>query len=148
MRDTRGRSAVARHARRTRIATLALATSIALGIADPPAHAQAPARTFDSSGRQRLVFTIEVRQVGATRRQIEADVTRRILQAMDTLPGAYLTSNDQDGLSRVRLEFDVNADAQSIAREVQRRLAAVRPTLPPAANEPVFFWGSEKSLAP
>ncbi|MBI4321762.1 MAG: efflux RND transporter permease subunit [Chloroflexi bacterium] len=82
-------------------------------------------------------ISVVVAYPGAGPEEVESRVTRPI---EDALAGVSQLKNVQsyslDGLSLVSLEFNVNTDTDTVAIDVERKVAAVRSSLPDEAKAP------------
>ncbi len=82
--------------------------------------------------------TISTVMPGGNPVDIEADITRRIEDAVSSISGIdELTSYSQQGLSLVLVQFDLEEDIDIKATDISNKLDLVRRDLPDAAEDPV-----------
>ena len=93
-----------------------------------------------------LVFSIDVRWLGASPYRIERDITSRIEQAVKTLPGVKSVHSTVLGSrAQTQVGFDASADASQIAGSLRSRLDQIKTKLPRDATKPLISWQREPS---
>ena len=91
-----------------------------------------------------LVFTVDVRWLGASSYRIEHEVTSRIEQAVRTLPGVKEVRSTVVGRrAQTQIVFDAKSDASSTASAVHSRVDQIRTRLPRDASKPLIAWHRE-----
>jgi HAE1 family hydrophobic/amphiphilic exporter-1 len=84
---------------------------------------------------------------GAGPKEVETMVSKPIEDAVISLNKLkHIRSYNDENVSTVVLEFDMSADADQIAQEVQRVVSASRASLPDDAEEPQFYKADLGSL--
>ncbi|MBL8201169.1 MAG: efflux RND transporter permease subunit [Chromatiales bacterium] len=83
--------------------------------------------------------TITVNLPGANPSQIETDVTRRVEDAVASLPNIdKLTSIVSEGTTKTRVIFDLGQDMDRALQDVKDAVERIRPELPQDIEEPVI----------
>ena len=91
-----------------------------------------------------LVFSIDVRWLGASPYRIERDVTSRIEQAVKTVPGVKSVHSTVLGSrAQTQVAFSATADASQMAGALRSRLDQIRTKLPRDASKPLISWQRE-----
>ncbi len=86
------------------------------------------------------VIAVQVAYPGAGPREVESRVTKPIEDALASTAGLKkLSSTAGDGYSLSTLEFEVGADPDVVAQEVERRVNVVRASLPDGAKSPAVM---------
>ena len=76
---------------------------------------------------------------GASPEVMERDVSRPIEEALNTVQGLKeIGSTSLNGVSLVRLTFNLNVDVLAAQQDVQAKVARIRRTLPKDIEEPVI----------
>ncbi len=76
---------------------------------------------------------------GASPQVMERDVSRPIEEALNTVQGLKeIGSTSLNGISIVRLTFNLDVDVLAAQQDVQAKVARIRRTLPPEIEEPVI----------
>ena len=76
---------------------------------------------------------------GASPEVMERDVSRPIEEALNTVQGLKeINSTSLNGVSLVRLTFNLDVDVLAAQQDVQAKVARIRRTLPPEIEEPVI----------
>ncbi len=76
---------------------------------------------------------------GASPQVMERDVSRPIEEALNTVQGLKeISSTSLNGVSLVRLTFNLNVDVLAAQQDVQAKVARIRRQLPPEIEEPVI----------
>ena len=76
---------------------------------------------------------------GASPEVMERDVSRPIEEALNTVQGLKeIGSTSINGISIVRLTFNLDVDVLAAQQDVQAKVARIRRTLPPEIEEPVI----------
>jgi len=76
---------------------------------------------------------------GASPEVMERDVSRPIEEALNTVQGLKeIGSTSLNGISIVRLTFNLDVDVLAAQQDVQAKVARIRRTLPPEIEEPVI----------
>ena len=91
-----------------------------------------------------LVFTVDVRWVGASSYRIEHEVTTRIEQSVRTLPGVKAVRSTVVGSrAQTQIVFDARSDVSSTASAVRSRIDQIKTRLPRDASRPLIAWHRE-----
>jgi multidrug efflux pump subunit AcrB len=84
------------------------------------------------------MVTVAVSLPGASPTQLETEVTRKVEDAVATLPGVKrVTSNVSEGLSSTAIEFVLEADLPTALDDVRDAVTRIRSDLPQDIQEPV-----------
>jgi HAE1 family hydrophobic/amphiphilic exporter-1 len=74
---------------------------------------------------------------GASPEIVEAEVTKKVEEAVNTVAGiSTLSSRSYEGTSVVIIEFNLDVDGRKAAEDVREKVALVRPTLRDEVKEP------------
>jgi hydrophobic/amphiphilic exporter-1 (mainly G- bacteria), HAE1 family len=85
------------------------------------------------------VVSITTELPGASPESVEREVTRRIEEAVNPIPGVkHVSSISREGLSSVIVEFELNVKVNDASQDARARIAAVRRELPEAMKDPVI----------
>jgi multidrug efflux pump subunit AcrB len=80
---------------------------------------------------------VTVNLAGATPTQLETDVTRRVEDAVASIPGIdSIRSQINEGVSVTRIEFELGRDLNDALDQVRDAISRVRPELPSDIDEP------------
>ena len=91
-----------------------------------------------------LVFTVDVKWLGATSFKMEHNVTSRIEQALKTLPGVLqIRSTTIGSRAQTQVSFAARTDPSSTATAIRSRLDQIRARLPRDASHPLIAWHRE-----
>ena len=83
---------------------------------------------------------IQTQYPGASPEQIEADITKPVENSVNGAAGVKLVrSLSLEGLSSVFVEFRLDTDMIRAMQDVRDKVAAVRPTFPRDAKEPLIL---------
>ena len=81
---------------------------------------------------------VVVLQPGATPAELEMETTRRIEDAVASLPGVRkVSSSITEGQSSTRVEFDLGVNVDRAMNDVRNAVAAIRQNLPATVREPI-----------
>ncbi len=84
------------------------------------------------------IVTVTTQYRGANAEVIEAEVTERIEQEVNTIPGIKtLTSISRDEVSIVTVQFELDRDQDVAAQDVRDRIARARQLMPDDIEEPI-----------
>jgi len=84
------------------------------------------------------VILVQTSYPGTSPEVMERQVSRPIEQAVNTVQGIYeVTSTSLQGISMVRLQFNLGADVKAAQQDVQAKVSSVRRQLPPDVDEPI-----------
>lgn len=73
------------------------------------------------------IVVIQTEYPGASPETVEADISRRIVEGVNTISGIKrLGSRSHEGSSIVIVEFELNVDAAEAAREVREKIALIK----------------------
>ena len=76
---------------------------------------------------------------GASPEVMMRDVSKPIEQALNTVQGIKeITSTSLEGVSIVRLQFELGVDVAAAQQDVQAKVARIRRSLPPDIQEPII----------
>lgn len=74
---------------------------------------------------------------GASAEDVERNITKPIEEAVSSINGVKnVTATSQENFSQVLIEFDLNANAQKAAQDVQEKVNGIRGTFPRDAQSP------------
>jgi HAE1 family hydrophobic/amphiphilic exporter-1 len=77
---------------------------------------------------------------GASPEVMEREISRPIEEALNTVQGLReVTSTSLEGVSIVRLMFNLNVDVNVAQQDVQAKVARIRRALPPESEDPVIL---------
>ncbi|HWV58724.1 MAG TPA: efflux RND transporter permease subunit, partial [Longimicrobiales bacterium] len=86
------------------------------------------------------VIAVSTIYAGASPRDVETLVTRKIEEELNTIPEiTVLTSTSVEGVSSVVAEFDVSMDMEAALRKVREKVDLAKPELPADAEEPTVL---------
>jgi len=76
---------------------------------------------------------------GASPETVEREVTKRIEEAINPIPGVkHVYSTSREGLSSVMVEFELNIKVNDASQEARAKINAIRQELPQGIEEPVI----------
>ncbi|MGE5717211.1 MAG: efflux RND transporter permease subunit, partial [Acidobacteriota bacterium] len=85
------------------------------------------------------VVSITTELPGASPESVEREVTRRIEEAVNPIPGVkHVSSVSREGLSSVIVEFELNVKVNDASQDARARISAIRRELPEAMKDPVI----------
>src|SRR5512140_379336 len=85
------------------------------------------------------IVSITTELPGASPESVEREVTRRIEEAVNPIPGVkHVSSVSREGLSSVIVEFELNVKVNDASQDARARLSAIRRELPEAMKDPVI----------
>ena len=85
------------------------------------------------------LLTIITRYPGASPETVEREVTKRIEEAVNPIPGVKkLMSNSREGLSVVTIEFQLEVKIDVAGEEARAKIAAIRGDLPRGAEDSII----------
>ena len=86
------------------------------------------------------IVTITTVYRGANAEVMESEVTERVEQEVNTIPGIKtLTSASRDEVSIVTVRFELDRDADVAAQDVRDRIARARRSMPEEIEEPIVL---------
>jgi HAE1 family hydrophobic/amphiphilic exporter-1 len=84
------------------------------------------------------VIIVQTSYPGTSPEVMERQISRPIEQAVNTVQGIYeVTSTSLEGISIVRLQFNLGADVKAAQQDVQAKVSGIRRQLPQDVDEPV-----------
>jgi len=84
------------------------------------------------------VIIVQTSYPGTSPEVMERQISRPIEQAVNTVQGMYeVSSTSLEGISIVRLQFNLGADVKGAQQDVQAKVSGIRRQLPPDIDEPV-----------
>src|SRR6187551_3394211 len=84
------------------------------------------------------VIIVQTSYPGTSPEVMERQISRPIEQAVNTVQGVYeVSSTSLEGISLVRLQFNLGADVKGAQQDVQAKVSGIRRQLPPDIDEPV-----------
>ena len=84
------------------------------------------------------VIIVQTSYPGTSPEVMERQISRPIEQAVNTVQGIYeVSSTSLEGISIVRLQFNLGADVKGAQQDVQAKVSGVRRQLPPDVDEPI-----------
>ena len=84
------------------------------------------------------VIIIQTSYPGTSPEVMERQISRPIEQAVNTVQGIYeVSSTSLEGISIVRLQFNLGADVKGAQQDVQAKVSGIRRQLPPDVDEPI-----------
>ncbi len=84
------------------------------------------------------VIIVQTSYPGTSPEVMERQISRPIEQAVNTVQGIYeVSSTSLEGISIVRLMFNLGADVKGAQQDVQAKVSGIRRQLPPDVDEPV-----------
>ena len=85
------------------------------------------------------VVLVQTEFGGAAPEVIEAEITRKVEEAVNTISGIKeIASRSYEGLSLVIIRFDLNIDPVQAAQEVREKIALVKPAFRAGVKEPLI----------
>jgi HAE1 family hydrophobic/amphiphilic exporter-1 len=85
------------------------------------------------------VLTVQTTYPGASPETVEREVTKRIEEALNTIPGLrHITSTTAEGLSLVVVEFELGVSITTAQQDAQAKINAIRTSFPTDMEEPVI----------
>ncbi|HWQ57058.1 MAG TPA: efflux RND transporter permease subunit [Bryobacteraceae bacterium] len=85
------------------------------------------------------VLTVQTIYPGASPETVEREVTKRIEETLNTIPGIrHLTSTTTEGLSAVVAEFRLGTNIYTAQQDAQAKINAVRADFPRDMHEPII----------
>ena len=86
---------------------------------------------------------------GASPEVVEADVTKPLEYAINTVSGASLIrSNSREGQSQVFAEFRMSTDMTKAMQDVRDKIGQVRPSFPRDVKEPLVLRADQENQQP
>src|SRR4051812_30171947 len=84
------------------------------------------------------VIIVQTSYPGTSPEVMERQISRPIEQAVNTVQGIYeVSSTSLEGISIVRLQFNLGADVKGAQQDVQAKVSGIRRQLPPDIDEPI-----------
>src|SRR5215203_5458158 len=84
------------------------------------------------------VIIVQTSYPGTSPEVMERQISRPIEQAVNTVQGVYeVSSTSLQGISIVRLQFNLGADVKGAQQDVQAKVSGIRRQLPPDVDEPI-----------
>jgi HAE1 family hydrophobic/amphiphilic exporter-1 len=85
------------------------------------------------------VLTVQTAYPGASPETVEREVTKRIEEALNTIPGVrHISSTTTEGLSMVIAEFRLEVSIGTAQQDAQSKINAIRADFPKDMEEPVI----------
>ncbi len=85
------------------------------------------------------VLTVQTAYPGASPETVEREVTKRIEEALNTIPGVrHISSTTTEGLSMVVIEFRLGVSITTAQQDAQSKINAIRASFPRDMEEPVL----------
>jgi HAE1 family hydrophobic/amphiphilic exporter-1 len=85
------------------------------------------------------ILSIVTEYPGAAPETVEREVTKRIEEAVNPIPGVkHVYSTSREGLSSVMAEFELTVKINEASQEARAKINAIRNDLPAAMKEPVI----------
>ncbi|MDW8353761.1 MAG: efflux RND transporter permease subunit [Bryobacterales bacterium] len=85
------------------------------------------------------VLTIQTLYPGAAPETVEREVTKRIEEAVNTIPGVrHISSTSTEGLSAIVVEFHLGTSIHTAQQDAQAKINALRAEFPRDVEEPVI----------
>ncbi|NBT80361.1 MAG: efflux RND transporter permease subunit [Betaproteobacteria bacterium] len=85
------------------------------------------------------VVLVQTEFGGASPEVIEAEITRKLEEAVNTISGIKeISSRSYEGLSLLIIRFDLNIDPVQAAQEVREKIALVKPAFRTGVKEPLI----------
>jgi hydrophobic/amphiphilic exporter-1 (mainly G- bacteria), HAE1 family len=85
------------------------------------------------------VITVQTAYPGAAPETVEREVTKRIEEALNTIPGVrHIVSTTTEGLSMVMVEFRLGVSITTAQQDAQSKINAIRTDFPQDMEEPVI----------
>jgi HAE1 family hydrophobic/amphiphilic exporter-1 len=84
------------------------------------------------------MVTVTTLNPGASPEEVETEITKKIEDAVNSISGLdEITSTSSEGMSMIRIEFDLSKSGIVAAQEVQNKINQVVNDLPSSAEVPV-----------
>ena len=84
------------------------------------------------------VLTVQTVYRGAAPETVEREVTKRIEEALNTIPGVrHISSTTTEGLSAIVVEFRLGTNIHTAQQDAQAKINAIRADFPSEMEEPV-----------
>ena len=85
------------------------------------------------------IITVTTSWPGAGPESVESDVSKKIEEALNTVPGVkQISSQSLEGVSSVVIQFNLSVKINDAANDVREKLARVKPDLPTDAKDPLI----------
>ncbi|MCL6546284.1 MAG: efflux RND transporter permease subunit [Bryobacteraceae bacterium] len=85
------------------------------------------------------VLTVQTAYPGASPETVEREVTKRIEEALNTIPGVrHISSTTTEGVSMVIVEFRLGVQIGTAQQDAQAKINAIRAEFPKGMEEPVI----------
>src|SRR5688572_25895186 len=85
------------------------------------------------------IVSVRTNYRGASPQVIEREVSRPLERALNTVPGIKeVSSTSLEGISQVRIQFNLGVDIGRAQQEVSSKVSALRGQLPQEMDEPVI----------
>src|SRR5512138_1912341 len=85
------------------------------------------------------VLTVQTVYRGASPETVEREVTKRIEETLNTIPGVrHISSTTTEGLSMVIVEFRLGVRITTAQQDAQSKINAIRADFPAEMEEPVI----------
>ncbi len=85
------------------------------------------------------VLTVQTLYPGASPETVEREVTKRIEEAVNTIPGVrHISSTTTEGLSAIVIEFRLGTNIHTAQQDAQAKINAIRADFPKDMEEPVI----------
>ncbi len=85
------------------------------------------------------VLTVQTQYPGAAPETVEREVTKRIEEALNTIPGVrHISSTTTEGMSLVVVEFRLGVSITTAQQDAQSKINAIRADFPRDMDEPVI----------
>jgi hydrophobic/amphiphilic exporter-1 (mainly G- bacteria), HAE1 family len=85
------------------------------------------------------VVTIQTTYQGASPETVEREVTKRIEETVNTIPGVrHITSTTTEGMSLVMIEFQLETSITTAQQDAQSKINAIRASFPTDVEEPII----------
>ncbi len=92
---------------------------------------------------------MQVRYPGASPEQAEADLTKPLEEAVNTINGVRsISSNSFEGRAELWVEFQLSTKMEKAVQDVRDKVAQVRPGFPKDAKDPLIVRGQFDGAAP
>jgi hydrophobic/amphiphilic exporter-1 (mainly G- bacteria), HAE1 family len=85
------------------------------------------------------VVTIQTTYPGASPETVEREVTKRVEETVNTIPGVrHITSTTTEGMSLVMIEFQLQTSITTAQQDAQSKINAIRANFPTDVEEPII----------
>jgi len=92
---------------------------------------------------------MQVRYAGASPEQVEADLTKPLEEAVNTINGVRsISSNSFEGRAELWVEFQLSTKMEKAVQDVRDKVAQVRPGFPKDAKDPLIVRGQFDDASP